>query len=88
MKRSRARRYASGVRRCSPWRRSGRRLLRPTREYRRRRPLAIVALVIAALLRSWRRPAPSTADRVTPLGVNATDDELARLEAAVRSDDR
>ena len=45
------------------------------------------ALVIVAMLRSWRRPA-AAAERVTPLGVNATDDELARLEAAVRSDER
>ena len=44
------------------------------------------ALVIVGLLRSWRRPA--AAERVTPIGVSATDDELARLEAAVRSDDR
>lgn len=43
------------------------------------------ALVIVGLLRSWRRPAAS--ERVTPIGVAATDDELARLEAAVRRDD-
>ena len=44
------------------------------------------AVVIVAMLRSWRRPA--AAERVTPIGVNATDDELARLEAAVRGDER
>lgn len=43
-------------------------------------------VVLALLLRSWRRP--DAPERVTPIGVNATDDELARLEAAVRGDER
>lgn len=47
------------------------------------------AVAIFALLRSWRRPADAEpAAAVTPLRVSATDDELARLAAAVRSDER
>lgn len=46
------------------------------------------AVGILALLRSWRRPeaAAATSD-VHPIGVDASADELARLEAAVRRDE-
>ena len=47
------------------------------------------AAVIASLLRKWGRhaavPAPASA---RPLEVEATPDELARIEAAVRGDER
>jgi cytochrome c-type biogenesis protein CcmH len=46
------------------------------------------AVVVIALLRTWRRPQPATA--VPPLlgarTADATEDELARLAAAVRED--
>lgn len=49
------------------------------------------AIGILMLLRSWRRPAGATQNAdVHPLGgahVRATDEELARLEAAVRRDE-
>ena len=43
--------------------------------------------VVAALIRKWGRHAPAPA-AVTPLQVDANPEELARLEAAVRSDPR
>jgi len=45
-----------------------------------------IALVLV-LLRRWHRPADA-AGSVTPLPVDATPEELARLDALVRSDDR
>jgi cytochrome c-type biogenesis protein CcmH len=46
------------------------------------------AVGILVLLRSWRRPAHAAAHaQVHPIGVEASDDELARLEAAVRRDE-
>jgi cytochrome c-type biogenesis protein CcmH len=46
-------------------------------------------VVIAALLKRWQRPAPVAASAAAPrLPVSATSDELARLDAAVRRDDR
>lgn len=46
------------------------------------------AVGILVLLRSWRRPAhASVQSQVHPIGVEASDDELARLEAAVRHDE-
>jgi cytochrome c-type biogenesis protein CcmH len=46
------------------------------------------ALGILLLLRRWQRPpaAPATTASVRPIGVAATDDELRRLEQAVRED--
>lgn len=52
--------------------------------------LATGAVVVLALLRSWRSraAAPATGPGPTkPRAVDATDDELARLEAAVRGED-
>lgn len=49
--------------------------------------LATGAGVVAALIRKWGRRAPVSAS-VTPLGVNASTEELARLDAAVRGDGR
>ncbi len=51
------------------------------------------ALVIAALVRSWRKnavesAAVSSASGVRSIGVQATDDEMARLDAALRDDSR
>ena len=43
--------------------------------------------VVATLIRKWGRRAPAPA-AVTPLHVDANAEELARLEAAVRSDSR
>jgi cytochrome c-type biogenesis protein CcmH len=50
--------------------------------------LLIGAIGVLLLLRSWRRPATAgvPAD-VTPIRVSASEEELARLEAAVRRDD-
>lgn len=46
------------------------------------------AVGILVLLRSWRRPAQAAAQpQVHPIGVDASADELARLEAAVRRDE-
>ena len=46
-------------------------------------------VVILTLLRRWQRPAPASAAAAGPrLPVSATSDELARLDAAVRQDDR
>jgi cytochrome c-type biogenesis protein CcmH len=46
------------------------------------------AILVAVLLRTWRRPAGSIASpRVSPTrSSDATDEELARLDAAVRDD--
>jgi cytochrome c-type biogenesis protein CcmH/NrfF len=46
------------------------------------------AILVAVLLRTWRRPAGSTAStRISPArSSDATDEELARLDAAVRDD--
>lgn len=47
------------------------------------------AVAVLFLLRSWRRPAAVAAPAdVTPLKVRASDEELARLDEAVRRDDR
>lgn len=47
------------------------------------------ALGIYALLRHWQRPTPATESAdVHPIGVDASDDELRRLERAVREDHR
>lgn len=47
------------------------------------------ALGIYALLRRWQRPAAeSPATDVRPIGVDASEDELRRLELAVREDRR
>lgn len=55
--------------------------------------MATGALVIAALVRSWRQNAVNaTAARIDGgignIGVQATDDEMARLQAALRDDTR
>lgn len=48
--------------------------------------IAIGAIVLAVVIRRWRRPLASTA-HVSPIATtNATPDELRRLEAAVRDD--
>jgi cytochrome c-type biogenesis protein CcmH/NrfF len=44
------------------------------------------ALGILLLLRRWQRPPAPAATSVRPIGVAATDDELRRLEQAVRED--
>lgn len=46
--------------------------------------IAVGAVVLAVLLRGWKRPAPVAAKSATPL--EASPDELARLEAAIRDD--
>ncbi|HEX5436229.1 MAG TPA: cytochrome c-type biogenesis protein CcmH [Gemmatimonadaceae bacterium] len=45
------------------------------------------AVLVVAVIRKWR-PAPDTGPAVAPLPVEATPEELARIDAAVRSDDR
>lgn len=47
--------------------------------------IAIGAIVLAVMLRGWRRSAPQTAAASAPT-IDATPEELARLEAAVRED--
>jgi len=50
--------------------------------------VAVGAAVIFTLLRQWRRPAaPGSAPAAIP-GVDASPEELARIEAAVRGEDR
>ena len=50
--------------------------------------LLVGAIAVLFLLRSWRRPAAAGAPAdVTPLRVQATDEELARLEEAVRREE-
>lgn len=44
------------------------------------------AVGILALLRRWQRPPATTSATVTPIGVTASDEELRRLDAAVRRD--
>lgn len=46
------------------------------------------AIAIFALLRQWRRPEEVHVHAVRPIGVEATPEELERLEAAIRSDER
>lgn len=49
--------------------------------------VAVGAVLLAVVLRRWRRPASSHSSREASVPVsNATPDELARLEAAVRDD--
>jgi cytochrome c-type biogenesis protein CcmH len=55
-------------------------------------PFAVLgagAVIVVALLRSWRRPATGEAPVVPQASrpADATDDEFARLEAAVRDDE-
>ena len=46
------------------------------------------AIAVFGLLHRWRRPEGETAARVaTPIGVTATDDEMARLQAAIRNEE-
>ena len=45
-------------------------------------------VVILSLLRRWQRPGAASAPAGPRLPVSATSDELARLDAAVRQDDR
>ena len=47
--------------------------------------IAAGALFLAALMRRWRSAAPA-ADYAAPAGVEATDEELNRISAAVRKD--
>lgn len=47
--------------------------------------LAIGAIVLAVILRRWKRPVTQAA-AASPLHVDATPEELARIEAAVRDD--
>jgi cytochrome c-type biogenesis protein CcmH len=47
--------------------------------------LAIGAIVLAVILRRWKRPV-SQAAAASPFQVDATPEELARIEAAVRDD--
>jgi cytochrome c-type biogenesis protein CcmH len=50
--------------------------------------MLVGAIALLLLLRSWRRPAAAGASAgVTPIRVSASEEELARLEAAVRRDD-
>jgi cytochrome c-type biogenesis protein CcmH len=48
--------------------------------------IAVGAVVLGALIRRWHRPRPAEAPLVVA-GPQATPDELARLEAAIRNDD-
>jgi cytochrome c-type biogenesis protein CcmH len=49
--------------------------------------IAIGAIVLAVVIKRWQRPAASVAARPGNLpGIDASPDELARLEAAVRDD--
>lgn len=45
------------------------------------------AIAIFALLRRWRSPEAASAPDVQSIGVDATPDELRRLEAAIRSEE-
>lgn len=47
--------------------------------------IAVGAVVLAFILRGWRRPAAAT-PLTTPAALDASPDELARLEAAIRDD--
>jgi len=46
------------------------------------------AAVVVTLLKRWQRPAPAEGTSAPRLPVQATDEELERIEAAVRGDDR
>jgi cytochrome c-type biogenesis protein CcmH len=48
--------------------------------------LAVGAIVLAVVIRRWGRPVPATARGRHPAPSNATPDEMARLEAAIRDD--
>lgn len=49
--------------------------------------VVVAGAVILGMLRRWRTPPPAVAGP-RPANVDATDEELARIEAAVRGDDR
>lgn len=54
-------------------------------------PFAAVAggsFAVGALIRRWGRRAAERRSTVSPVPIEASDDEVARLEAAIRSDDR
>jgi cytochrome c-type biogenesis protein CcmH len=46
------------------------------------------ALAVAALIRQWGRRATARRMAASPVPIEASSDELARLEAAIRSDDQ
>lgn len=46
--------------------------------------IAVGAVVLAVVIRRWRRPAPAAASAVAPMAASA--DEIRRLEAAIRDD--
>jgi cytochrome c-type biogenesis protein CcmH len=46
------------------------------------------ALAVAALIRQWGRRAAARRMAASPVPIEASSDELARLEAAIRSDDQ
>jgi cytochrome c-type biogenesis protein CcmH len=49
--------------------------------------LAVGAIVLAVVIRRWRRPVPAVAGgQPTRAPADATPDEIARLEAAIRDD--
>jgi cytochrome c-type biogenesis protein CcmH len=48
--------------------------------------LAIGAIVLAVVIRRWGRPAPATARARHPATPDATPEEIARLDAAIRDD--
>jgi cytochrome c-type biogenesis protein CcmH len=48
--------------------------------------LAVGAIVLAVVIRGWRRPAAATAVPSRRTTTDATPDELARLDAAIRDD--
>jgi cytochrome c-type biogenesis protein CcmH len=48
--------------------------------------IGVGGLGVLALLRRWQRPPAASTPSVTPIGVAASDEELRRLEAAVRQD--
>jgi cytochrome c-type biogenesis protein CcmH len=48
--------------------------------------VSVAAVVIAVVLRRWKARAPVAAPAAPKLDIDATPDELARIEAAVRSD--
>jgi hypothetical protein len=46
------------------------------------------ALAAGALIRTWGRRAAERRMAASPVPIEASDDEMARLEAAIRNDDR
>jgi cytochrome c-type biogenesis protein CcmH len=48
--------------------------------------IATGAIVLAVIIRRWQRLTPATAERSAKPAVDATPDELKRLEAAIRDD--